>query len=349
MNQSFLRALLLALTISVLSAHTASAQPGGGGNPLVITPVAEQYIAAARAAAGDQHLAVFGLICPRLPTTPSAAELEALVPTALPNTRPEVANWATEPMKVFDNLYFVGQTVFSAWALTTTEGIILVDAIFDYSVEEQVAGGLRKLGLNPADIKYVIISHGHGDHVGGAKFLQDTYGARIVMAEEDWELVEAGTQAWKPRRDIVATDGMRITLGDATVRIIHTPGHTPGTISTLLPVRDNGAPHMAAVWGGTMFNVPNRPDSPRDFWLGQYASSADKFREIARAAGVDVFLSNHTRFDASTVKMPALARRQPGDPHPYVIGANSVSSFFTMAASCARAARNAEAAAVAAN
>ncbi len=302
-----------------------------------------RHIEAAREAAGDLHMAVFSQICPRTPGTPDRETLEAAFPSAFPSTDPD-RPWYTPPVKVFDNLYFVGQTAFSAWALTTPAGIIVVDAIFDYSVEAEVAEGLRKMGLDPADIEYVIISHGHGDHAAGAKFLQEQFGARIVMGEADWDMVEAGNATWKPRRDIVATDGMEIELGGVTVRLVHTPGHTPGTFSTILPVTDNGQPHTAVVWGGTLFNVRNAPDSPRDYWLGEYSRSAEKLQEIARAAGADVLLSNHTRYDGSTVKIPRLASRQPGQPHPYVIGADAVSRFFTMAAECARAVRVAEAA-----
>jgi glyoxylase-like metal-dependent hydrolase (beta-lactamase superfamily II) len=117
------------------------------------------------------------------------------------------------PARVFDDLYFLGQTAFSVWALKTTEGFILVDAIFDYSVEAEVIEGLRKLGLDPAQIRYVIISHAHGDHSGGAGILQ-RHGARIVMSEVDWALYEKSNEKDKARRDIVATDGMALTLGD---------------------------------------------------------------------------------------------------------------------------------------
>lgn len=330
-------AIVPAVLVLFAATSTVSAQTD-------LPPVAMQHIEAARTAAGDQHAAVFSLICPRTASTPDRETLEAAIPTALPSLDPE-RPWYTEPVRVFDNLYFVGQTQFSAWALTTSEGIIVVDAIFDYSVEAEVADGLRKVGLDPADIRYVIISHGHGDHVGGAKFLQEEFGAKIVMGEADWEMVEAGTATWKPRRDLVATDGMVIELGEARVRLVHTPGHTPGTFSTVLPVLDNGRAHTAVLWGGTLFNVRDTPESPRDFWLGEYSRSADKLREIAGSLGVDVLLSNHTRFDASTVKMPILAQRSPGDPHPYVIGAEGVSRFLTMAGECARAARAAEAAA----
>ena len=68
---------------------------------------------------------------------------------------------AREPVKVFDNLYFVGMTEYSAWAVKTSDGIILLDTIYDYSIEDEVVGGLKKLGLDPATIKYALVSHGH--------------------------------------------------------------------------------------------------------------------------------------------------------------------------------------------
>ena len=74
-------------------------------------------------------------------------------------------------MKVFDNLYFFGQSEYAVWAITTSQGIIVLDTIFDYSVEDEVAGGMKKLGLDPANIKYAVVSHAHPDHDGGARFL----------------------------------------------------------------------------------------------------------------------------------------------------------------------------------
>src|ERR1044071_8326708 len=165
---------------------------------------ADVHVAAAREAAGKEHVALFETVCmpasePRPPAEP-----------------PTKSIWYREPVKVFDNLYFVGQSEYSAWAVTTSAGIIIIDTIFDYSVEAEVAEGLTKLGLDPKQIKYAIVSHGHGDHSGGAKYLQDTFNARIVLSAEDWNLLERGTGP-KPRRDIVATDGMKLTLGDTTL------------------------------------------------------------------------------------------------------------------------------------
>ena len=127
---------------------------------------------------------------------------------------------------MFDNLYRVGSIQHSGWAITTSDGIILMDALYDYNVQGTVVEGLKKLGLNPASIKFAIIAHAHGDHVGGAKALQELFGTKIVLSADDWNLLErtgpdAGSAANmpKPKRDVVATDGMKITLGDTTVTV----------------------------------------------------------------------------------------------------------------------------------
>jgi metallo-beta-lactamase class B len=301
------------------------------------------YVERARMLAGDDHAFVFGQLCAGPIEFTNAAPVTGEVPRALPSNDPE-RDWYAEPVQVFDDLFFLGQTVFSIWGLRTSEGIILVDSIFDYSVEAEAIDGLRKLGIDPAEIKYVIISHAHGDHSGGAGILQQKYGARVVMSAADWDLYEASArETVKATRDIVATDGMKLTLGDHTVQTFLTPGHTHGTISTLLPVHDNGEEHLAAVWGGTLFNFRDDPNDPRDLRLRDYARSAAYFQGVTAGAGVDIILSNHTAYDGTTVKLPALASRRPGDPHPYVIGNDAVNRYVKVAEQCALGARIAEA------
>ena len=240
---------------------------------------------------------------------------------------------------MFDNLYFVGEKEFSAWAVATSDGIILIDAIWDYSVEDEVVDGLRNLGLDPATIKYVLVSHGHIDHAGGAKYLQDQFRSRVILSEADSDLLARNTQAWpKPRRDLVATDGQKLTLGDTTLTLYLTPGHTPGTISTLIPVKDAGTSHLAALWGGTAFNFAlTSEQSKARGWFQAYGNSARRFRDIVASTRADVLLSNHTNFDGSKTKLPALARRRRGDPHPYIIGNERVQRYLTVAEECARA------------
>jgi len=298
---------------------------------------AKGHVEAARAAAGTDHAFIFGRLCEDPIKAVGAAAPVGEVPGELPRidaARP----WFAEPVKVFDDLYFLGQTAFSVWALKTSDGIILIDSIFDYSVEAEVIGGLRKLGLDPAQIRYVIISHAHGDHSGGAGFLQ-RFGAKVVMSAADWDLYEKSGDKNPAHRDIVATDGMEIKLGTTAVHVYLTPGHTHGTISTVLPVHDNGKAHTAVLWGGTLFNFKDAPDDPRIKRLETYAASAARFGKVARAAGADILLSNHTAYDGSTVKLPALAQRKAGAPNPYVIGADSVQRYFKVAEECAIAAR----------
>ena len=243
---------------------------------------------------------------------------------------------------MFDNLYFLGQTEYSVWAVTTSDGIILIDTIFDYSVEDEVVGGMKKLGLDPAKIKYAIVSHGHSDHSGGAKYLQDRFQAKVLLSAADWDLLDRSNGS-KPKRDMVATDGQKLTLGDTTLTMYLTPGHTLGTISTIIPVKDNGVPHVAAAWGGTAFNwVANRtayisPERPDQFWFQTYSTSARRFRDIVANAGADVIIANHTIFDGSKTKIPALATRKPGEPHPYVIGKDRVQRYMTVVDECAQA------------
>jgi metallo-beta-lactamase class B len=296
-----------------------------------------QHVEAARRAAGTDHGFIFGRLCEDPIRAIKAPPAVGEVPAELQGKDPS-RKWYAEPARVFDDLFFLGQTAFSVWGLRTSGGIILVDSIFDYSVEDEVIGGLRKLGIDPAEIRYVIISHAHGDHSGGAGILQQ-HGARVVMSEADWKLYEQGSDKIKAKRDIVATDGMAVTLGGTTVRVYLTPGHTHGTLSTVLPVHDNGKAHTAVLWGGTLFNFKDSPEDPRDARLKVYAESAARFRAVARSAKADILLSNHTAYDGTTIKLTALANRKPGEPNPYVIGADAVQRYLRVAEECAIAAR----------
>jgi metallo-beta-lactamase class B len=301
---------------------------------------AEAHRAAAKAAAGNDHPGLLAALCPD-PAARGAAPArgraaagqrgQAPAAAAAPRPAPPRDQWHAEPVKVFDNLYWLGQTEFSVWAVTTSAGIIVIDTIFDYSVEDEVVGGMKKLGLDPANIKYVIVSHGHGDHSGGAKFLQDTFHARVLLSEKDWQLLER-SNGTRPTRDMVVTDGQKLTLGDTTLTIYITPGHTEGTISTIIPVKDRGTPHVMAEWGGTLIGGLRTPEG-----FQTYINSAERFRDVAAKAGAEGILSNHTNYDGSKIKLPAVLNRKTGDPNPYLIGTDAVQRYLTVADECAKA------------
>jgi len=296
-----------------------------------ISETVDSHLIAARTAAGSDFLGTLARLC--------------IAPVAVPATLRDVApgpapardTWFIEPAKVFDNLYFVGSKIHSSWALKTSEGILLIDTLFTYNSEEEIVGGLKKLGLDPATVKYVIISHAHGDHVGGAKMMQDRFGSRIVMGGPDWDSIEKSVNGYpqgKPKRDIVADDGQKITLGDTTVTIVTTPGHTPGTLSMLFTVKDNGKPINVAYSGGTAFNFPSTGPN-----FDTYIRSQAKMAAAAAAANATILMSNHTEFDSAVPKIKMLALRKPGEPHTFDIGKEAVARYFTVTGECAQAAR----------
>jgi metallo-beta-lactamase class B len=314
---------VIALGLAICLGVGAARAQGQAANPI------DGYLARAKAAAGFDFTGTLVRVCVAPQTAPG--------PDVAPALPPARDTWYTDPAKVFDNLYFVGTKIHSSWALTTSDGIILIDTLYDYASEEAIVGGLKKLGLDPAAVKYVIISHGHGDHVGGAKLMQDRFGPRIVMGGPDWDMIEQSEHRFpngKPKRDMVATDGEKLTLGDTTVTIVATPGHTPGTLSMIFQVRDQGKPLTVAYNGGTAFNFPN--DVPH---FDTYIASQRKFAKAAADAGATVLMSNHSEFDNAVTKIRMMAARKPGEAHPFEIGAEAVARYFQVTEECAQLAR----------
>src|SRR6201989_3119691 len=159
-------------------------------------------------------------------------------------------------MKVADNLYFLGSYWTSAWAIKTSAGIIIIDALDNAAeAKEYIEGGLRKLGLDPADIKYVVVSHAHGDHYGGAVYLKQKFNPRLVMSAIDWKAREEPQRdplfgskrnplfGDPPQRDMSVNDGDTITLGATTLKLYVIPGHTLGTLATVFTLHDQGQAH----------------------------------------------------------------------------------------------------------
>jgi metallo-beta-lactamase class B len=290
----------------------------------------DAHLTAARNAAGFDFTGTLARLC-------VAPGFTTGIRDAAPGKPPARETWFTEPAKVFDNLYFVGSKLHSSWALTTSDGIILIDTLYTYNSEEEIVGGLKKLGLDPAKVKYVIITHAHGDHVGGAKLMQDRFKSHIVMGGPDWDSIEKSVNGYpegKPKRDIVADDGQKLTLGDTTVTILTTPGHTPGTLSMTFAVKDHGRTLNVAYAGGTAFNFPSTVPN-----FDIYIQSQKKMAAAAAATNATILMTNHSEFDYATTKIKLLAARKPGEPHPYELGKEAVARYFTVTGECAEAQR----------
>jgi metallo-beta-lactamase class B len=156
------------------------------------------------------------------------------------------------------------------------------------------------------------------------------------MGAPDWDTTlkrPASAPGGVPKRDIaVGPDGMKLTLGDTTVNIVATPGHTPGTLSLIFPVKDHGRTLTVAYSGGTAFNFP---DDAAHYDI--YIASQHRFAKAAADAGATVLMSNHSEFDNAYTKIRLLAARKPGEPHPFEIGQDAVARYFTVMSECAQA------------
>jgi metallo-beta-lactamase class B len=301
----------------------------------------EEAVRAAKTAAAFEHLGTLNRLCVLPPM--AGANTSNNVPGYItdPSTVPPRERWFAEPKQVFDNLYFVGGKLHTSWALTTSEGIILIDTIYPYNSEELIIEGMRKVGLDPADIKYVVISHAHGDHIGGVEIVQNASGAQAVLGEADWGLIEQFPNRFVSMTPDASTgisiDGPTdLTLGDTTLHIFPTPGHTPGTLSYIFEVQDNGTPMTVAYSGGTAFNFQTDVPDPGIQNLQTYMDSQIAFAAAAAEAGATVLLSNHSEFDNAVMKNQMIAGRGDG-PHPYENGADSVQRYFQVMIACTRA------------
>jgi len=252
---------------------------------------------------------------------------------------PERSTWYTPPVKAFDNLYYLGSIRQSTWALTTSEGIVLIDSGFDYSVKDEIIDGMKTMHLDPTQIKYIVISHAHSDRFYGSRYLQDTYHPHIIMSAADWDVIEKSKDPAdvKPKRDMVATDGMKLKVGDATLIFNITPGHTPGTVSTVIsPLKDGNERHVGVVWGGInpdegRMGVRYFPDLTTTFKT--WSASAARFEEIAEKASADVWLTLHPHYDHALDKFQALATRKPGAPNP-MVNKEDIKRFLTITKEC---------------
>ncbi len=311
--------------------------------PLAAQDTSEAHVATAKAAAGSDFENLFNFQCygpgpggqrtppGQAPAGAGAAKGKQVGRGGGGGGRggtPDRATWHMEPVKVFDNLYWFGQTEYSVWAITTSQGIIVIDTIFDYSVEDEVVEGMKKLGLDPAQIKYAIVTHPHPDHDGGAFYLQEHFNTRVIMSPADWDVLDKRTNGTKPRRDMEATDGQKLTLGDTTITIYITPGHTPGTLSVIFPVKDKGATHIAGLWGGVGLNADKES-------VQTYIKSDQRFTGILKQAGADIIFSNHTDWDRSKVNLPTLMKPGASAPNPYIVGNTKVLNFMKVAEECA--------------
>jgi metallo-beta-lactamase class B len=130
----------------------------------------------------------------------------------------------------------------------------------------------------------------------------------------------------------MGSDGQVIRLGDISVTLVATPGHTPGTLSMIFTVKDQGRPVTIAYSGGTAIYAIYKNASGLD----TYIQSQRHMAEQAAAAGATVLMTNHSEFDNAYTKSRLIKVRSAGEPHPYVVGADGVGRYFKELEECAQ-------------
>lgn len=314
-RSSFAVGSVLVVCAAVLAAAQAP-PPQNAAKP--DSPEVRQRLDELRKTAGEDWAEAFDFICASNPSRANRPD------------DPEI-----EPTRVFDTLAVVGRTSTAVWIVTTSTGLVLIDAGYGDQVESVLLAGMLALGLDPDRVTHVIVGHGHGDHFGGASYFQER-GARVVLGAPDWDLVEApprggrGAAVAPPRRDIAVTDGETLTVGDVTFTFVMVPGHTAGSLGVIFPVKDGDATRMAGLFGGSVLIPTFIPDEG----LRQYVRSIEHWGTVTEELNVEVEIQNHPLYDGFGAKLQRLKQRAPGQPNPFVVGREAYQRFLQVMAGC---------------
>ncbi|SHO43769.1 MBL fold metallo-hydrolase [Desulfopila aestuarii] len=253
-----------------------------------------------------------------------------------------------EPTQVFDNVYYVGGMEVGGWIIDTGEGLIMLDSSYEYGATTILEPNIAALGLNPADIKYILVTHAGPDHFGAVMHFVDNYGTKVVFnrqlaggpANPPWLQVV-------PEDMVIMGDGDKLTLGNTTITAVHTPrsynadGITPGDgLSYFIPVKINGKRHLWATYGNT-----GLVGTVADKVL--YRESMAKWLKYVDALKPDIAISSHPFVDASLDRMEIIREcndrrgqhkgwnKQECSRNPFVIGRKAARRYFEIMDQCA--------------
>ena len=189
-----------------------------------------------------------------------------------------------EPFKLFGNTYFVGTYQASCHLIDTGDGLIMIDPGYT-NTACFVVDSIYKLGFKLQDIKYIINTHWHGDHIEATASLASLTGAKTLIGKYDLENAE---KYFEP--DILVNDGDTLTLGNVTVRFLYTPGHTKGTISLFYYDTDGEKTYSMGMFGGAGLNTLVPEAFEFENCREAYFASLERLKQEK----VDVVLGNHT-------------------------------------------------------
>lgn len=205
------------------------------------------------------------------------------------------------PHRIADNLYYVGSRGLASYLVTTKEGHILINASFERTVL-LIRASVEKLGFKLSDVKILLSSHAHSDHVEGLALMKELTGAQVFIMEGDQQVIREGGAGqylykdhWKPCRvDRVLRDGDKVTLGETTLVAHLTPGHTRGCTTWTMSAADGKAKREVVIIGSPNVNAGYQLVRNRDY--PEIAEDFQRTFKILKALPCDIFLGAHGNY-----------------------------------------------------
>jgi len=230
--------------------------------------------------------------------------------------------YAEEPFRIFGNLYYVGDQKVCMHLLETEEGLILFDCGYGHTTH-MIEASIRKLGFDPRDLRYVIVTHGHFDHFGSGNELRQKYGVKVFMSGVDTRLIQErpdrALMHLSPRPedeicwpDVLIEDGDEIVLGSMRIRCMLAAGHTYGTMAFFFRIQEGDCERSVGLWGGAGF-LTVYGDFCRAYGLPaeKHIRMAETIEKLKQEA-VDITLGNHPSQN-NTLEKRAWMREHPGE------------------------------------
>lgn len=234
------------------------------------------------------------------------------------------SKYYVHPFRIIENLYYIGDQKVCSHLIDTGDGLIVFDSGFQHTVHLMVQA-VWELGYSPSDIKYLIHSHEHFDHIGAANDFKTLYGCKLVISRAGAEVfrkypervfmhANPNPYAYPFTPDIELTDGQIIQLGNVSIRCVETPGHSDGVMSFFFDMEDQGKMYHIGYFGGMGFNTLyqqaltelGRPLTARQDFL----NSLQKVRNES----VDITLGNHPAQNKTLEKLELLKKNPSSNP-----------------------------------
>jgi len=248
------------------------------------------------------------------------------------------------PIKLFDDLYFVGSMMVGSWVIPTSEGLVLIEGSAEADHWENcLKPGLEKLGFGDEKIIALLLTHGHMDHYAGCDHIQRATGCDICLSLKDIAYITAGVENRKPNQTLpipqvtrVLTPGEDLVFGDHVIHVIDGAGHTPGCLNYSMEVHEGDETHRFVMMGGYGIFGPGYT-MKTEYTYGSvyavehafmFAGTCVKTWEYAKENNCDVFLNPHPHLCNAYELAEENKNRKPGDPNAFVCGKDGVRQWL---------------------